>query len=131
MIIKKRSAVTAASNRMRRIVADDEDDMQLDDSAIDMLDDDGFDSSDDEAIDDIADAVDDLQDSVDDVVQDDEQIEVENNIEDHYIAECDRCKGIFISAVKESDEPMEYVHGTCPLCGEETDQTLKWVVRAV
>lgn len=112
-----------------RVVAAEED-MMLDDSAVKMLDEDGTDSTD-ETIDDIATAVEDLQDSVDEVVQDDESIEVDNNIEDHYVAECDRCKGIFISAVKESDSPMEYVHGVCPLCQEETDQHLKWVIRAV
>ena len=112
-----------------RVVAAEED-MMLDDSAVEMLDEDGTDSTD-ETIDDIATAVEDLQDSVDEVVQDDESIEVDNNIEDHYVAECDRCKGIFISAVKESHSPMEYVHGVCPLCQEETDQHLKWVIRAV
>ena len=102
----------------------------LDADAVDMLDDEGLNSSDD-TIDDIADAVEDLQDSVDEVKQDDESIEVENNIEDHYIAECDKCKGIFISAVKETEQPVEFVHGTCPLCQEETDQNIKWVVRAI
>lgn len=113
-----------------RIVAAGEEDMMLDADAVDMLDDEGLNSSDD-TIDDIADAVEDLQDSVDEVKQDDESIEVENNIEDHYIAECDKCKGIFISAVKETEQPVEFVHGTCPLCQEETDQNIKWVVRAI
>lgn len=112
-----------------RVVAAEED-MMLDDSAVEMLDDNGSDTTDD-TIDDIATAVEDLQDSVDEIAQDDESIEVDNNIEDHYVAECDRCKGIFISAVKESDSSMEYVHGVCPLCQEETDQHLKWIIRAV
>lgn len=123
MIIKKKIQAST------RVVAAEED-MMLDDSAVDMLDDEGVDNMDD-TIDNIADAVEDLQDSVDEIKEDDESIEVENNIEDHFIAECDRCNGIFISAVKESDSPTEYVHGVCPLCQEETDQHLKWVVRAV
>jgi len=122
--------ITKRIQAASRIVAADEDDMMLDDSAVDMLDDEGMDGTSD-TIDSIADAVEDLQDSVDDIKQDDESIEVENNIEDHYVAECDRCKGIFISAVKESESEVNYVHGTCPLCNEETDQQLKWVIRAV
>lgn len=118
------------TKKATRIVAADEDNLMLDDEAVDILDNEEFDDSGD-AISELADAVDDLQDSVDEIDQDDEGIEVENNIEDHYIAECDRCKGIFISAIKESEEPMEYVHGTCPLCQEETDQELKWIIRSV
>ena len=122
--------ITKKIQASSRIVAANEDDMMLDDSAVDLLDDEGTEGAED-TIDDIADAVEDLQDSVDEVKQDDESIEVENNIEDHYIAECDRCSGVFISAVKESEEPVEYVHGTCPLCQEETDQYIKWVIRAI
>ena len=128
MRIKKIKAASRVEATKRIIAADE--DMMLDDSAVDMLDEEGTDTTDD-TIDTIADAVEDLQDSVDEVKQDDESIEVENNIEDHYIAECDRCLGVFISAVKESTESVEYVHGTCPLCQEETDQRLKWVIRLV
>lgn len=124
MKIKKRIQAS------KRIVGAGEDDMMLDDDAVDFLDTEGTEDTE-GALDEISDAVEDLQDSVDEVKQEGESIEVDNNIEDHYIAECESCLGVFISAVKESEEPMEYVHGTCPLCQEETDQYLKWVIRKV
>lgn len=82
-------------------------------------------------IDALSDQVEDLQDSVDDVQEDDVDIELENNIGDHYIAECEGCHGIFISAMIESDQVVEKITGTCPLCEKETDQYLRWVVKAV
>lgn len=82
-----------------------------------------------DAVDDLADSAEDLQDSVDDIEEDDENIEVNNNITDHYIAECDRCHGIFISAVVVSDQEVESVSGVCPLCGKESEQILKWVIK--
>lgn len=82
-------------------------------------------------IDDLSDKVDDLQDSVDDIDPDDPSIEKDNNIENHYIAECDRCHGIFISAMIESDQEVKTISGVCPLCGKETDQTLRWIIRSV
>lgn len=124
MVVKKK--IIKAS----RVVAANEDEMFLDDDAIDMLDEKGTDSSDD-TLDEIADKIDDIKDTVENVEQDDEYIEVTNNIEDHYIAECDNCGGIFISAIKETEDPVEYVHGTCPLCQEETDQYLKWTIQKV
>lgn len=84
-----------------------------------------------DAIDDVADNVEDLQDSVDDIKEDETEITMNNNIADHYIAECDRCNGIFISAVVDSDQEIDHVSGTCPLCGRDTEQYLKWVIRSI
>ena len=84
-----------------------------------------------DAIDDVADNVEDLQDSVDDIQEDEVEIMINNNIADHYIAECERCNGVFISAVVESDQVIDHVSGTCPLCGKDTDQYLKWVIKSV
>lgn len=82
-------------------------------------------------IDALSDRVQDLQDSVDDVEEDDVDIELDNNIDNHYIAECEGCHGVFISAMIESDQVVEKITGTCPLCEKETDQYLKWIVKAV
>ena len=77
----------------------------------------GFDDEDDDSLNDtldgIADDIEDIRDDVNDIQEDDPDIDMDNNIENHYIAECDRCHGVFISAVIESD------------------QLLKWVVKAV
>lgn len=70
----------------------------------------------------------------DDMIRDKEDpinIEIENNISDHYIAECEKCQGVFISATIESDQKISKVTGECPLCGEESDQYLKWVIKPV
>lgn len=86
----------------------------------------------DESLDEMADQIDDIQDTVEDqITQDDPHIEVENNIEGHYIAECEVCQGVFISPVLESEEEIEKVSGTCPLCGKQSDQYLKWVIHNV
>lgn len=100
----------------RRIVAADEDFMN-----------DPYDFS--EAVDDLAENVEEVQDTIDDMDEDDPSIEVNNNIEDHLIAECERCHGIFISATLQSDMEIDHVTGTCPLCGRESNQYLKWVVK--
>ena len=100
----------------RRIVAADEDFMN-----------DPYDFS--EAVDDLAENVEEVQDTIDDMDEDDPSIEVNNNIEDHLIAECERCHGIFISAILQSDMEIDHVAGTCPLCGRESNQYLKWVVK--
>ena len=85
-----------------------------------------------DSIDSISDKVDDMQDTIDDAeVEDDIDIDIENNIDNHYIAECERCHGIFISSVVESDQQIEKIHGTCPLCDRDTDQYLKWTVKKV
>ena len=81
-------------------------------------------------LDDMADSIDDMQEAVEDVVEDDTTIDVDNNIIDHYIAECDTCKGIFISAVVVSDQDVKSIKGTCPLCGKDTEQSLKWVIKS-
>ena len=81
-------------------------------------------------IEDLSDSVEDLQDQVEDVQEDEISIEMDNNITDHYIAECDRCHGIFISAVIKSDQKIDKVTGVCPLCDHESDQFLKWVIES-
>lgn len=91
----------------------------------------GGDDSLDDQIDDLSDTVEDLQDTLDDVDEDDIGIEVDNNIAGHFIAECERCKGIFISAVVESDQEVTSVNGICPVCGKETEQILKWIIREI
>lgn len=58
-------------------------------------------------------------------------IDTDNNIAEHYIAECNRCQGIFISAVLQSDQAVEFISGICPLCEKESDQYLKWVIKSV
>ena len=58
-------------------------------------------------------------------------IENDNNIENHYIAECNRCHGVFISALKESDQKVEFISGVCPLCEKESDQYIKWIIKPV
>lgn len=98
-------------------------------------DDDIFDEGADEAVgdslDNIQDTVEDIQDTVEDIQEDDTSIEVDNNISNHYIAECDKCKGIFISAVIQSDQQVEKISGVCPLCEKDSEQYLKWVVKDI
>lgn len=85
-----------------------------------------------DTIEDISDAVDTLQDSVDDIAQQDSSsIEIENNIDGHFIAECEACGGIFVSAVLESDNNAESIVGSCPICNKETTHDLKWIIRSV
>lgn len=102
-----------------RITAD-KDPMLLDDT--DTLQDD---------IDYVADTLEDIQDDVQDIDEDDVDIDTENNIADHYIAECDRCHAVFISAVMESDQDIDKISGICPICGKESDQYLRWVIKDV
>lgn len=82
-------------------------------------------------LDNIEDNIEDIQDQVDDFQEDNVNIEMDNNIDGHYIAECDRCHGVFISAVIESDQEVEKISGVCPLCEKESDQYLKWVIKSV
>lgn len=82
-------------------------------------------------IDDLSDQVDDIQDSLDEMVEDQPSIEIDNNISNHYIAECDNCHGIFISALVESEQKVDKIGGTCPLCEKEADAIIKWVVKDV
>ena len=121
------SSITSSSNvkRNQRIVAADEDfDEIVDDE---LPDEDSFSDS----LDDLSDQVEDIQDKVDDIPEDDVNIDTDNNISNHYIAECDTCHGIFISAMIESDQKVDKISGVCPLCEKETDQYLRWIVKDV
>jgi len=80
-------------------------------------------------LDDIQDSVEDMQDTVEDIQEDSPAIDVDNNITDHLIAECENCKGIFISAMIASDQEVTSISGVCPLCNKETEQTLKWIIK--
>lgn len=84
-----------------------------------------------EALDDITDTLDEINDSLEDFQEDNVDIELENNISNHYIAECDKCKGVFITAVELSDQSIEKISGVCPLCEEDCDQYLKWYITEV
>ena len=129
MKVYKRSSCIHAShdkNYRQSIMAAGEDD-SFDTLTDDQLEDDSFEDS----IDNLSDQVEDLQDSIDDVDDDPVTIDTDNNISNHYIAECDNCHGIFISAVVESDQEVNSISGICPLCEKETSQLLKWVVRDV
>lgn len=84
-----------------------------------------------DTLDNISDKVDDMQDTLDSVTEDDVSIEIDNNIVNHFIAECEKCKGIFISSVVQTDVPVEHITGTCPICDKEGNQYLKWVVKEV
>lgn len=112
-------------NQSARIVAADEDEFMFDDAA-DMAEEDISDS-----LDTMSDGLDDLMDAVDDIEEDDIDIEIDNNIANHYIAECDSCHGVFISALVETDQEVDMISGTCPLCGKDTDQYLKWIIKEV
>lgn len=83
-----------------------------------------------DTVDNIADNVEDIQDAVDDIQEDDVNIDIDNNIADHYIAECEKCHGIFISAVLDNENRIEKISGECPICGEKTDQYLKWIIKS-
>ena len=82
-----------------------------------------------DAVDDVADQVEDIQDTVEEESEDAVAINVNNNISNHFIAECDKCHGVFISAVIGSDQQIDHVSGTCPLCNKESDQYLKWIIK--
>lgn len=125
---KKYDKMVEVKSSTAIMAADDEEEFFADESEGELFEDDATVGDD---IDALADQVDDLQDSIDDVEEDDVDIELDNNIQDHYIAECEACHGIFISAMIESDQVVEKISGVCPLCEKETDQYLKWVVKAV
>jgi len=84
-----------------------------------------------DTLDNVSDKIDDLQDQVEEVDEDEVDIETDNNIAEHYIAECDVCHGIFISAMIQSDQEVDNISGVCPLCGKESEQFLKWVVKPI
>ena len=83
----------------------------------------------DSTISNIQDQIDDISDQLDDVEQDDVSIDMDNNIVNHLIAECENCKGIFISAMIASDQEVDSINGICPLCNKDTVQNLKWIVK--
>lgn len=83
----------------------------------------------DSTISNIQDQIDDISDQLDDVEQDDVSIDMDNNIVNHLIAECENCKGIFISAMIASDQDVDSINGICPLCNKDTVQNLKWIVK--
>lgn len=122
------------ANHKTRIVAADEDiwgdpedgDVEVEEEDVDVEEQGTAD-----AIDDLADNVEEMQDQLEEISEDDPSIETDNNIAEHYIAECDRCHGIFISAVIKSDQEVEKISGICPLCEKESDQFLRWVVTPV
>jgi len=122
-------------SKRRPIMAADEDRFDRDFMDFDEVDEDPVgdvspeDDSLDDQIDDLSETVEDLQDTLDEVEEDDVSIEIDNNIAGHFIAECERCKGIFISAVVESDQDVTSVNGTCPICGKDTEQVLKWIIK--
>lgn len=114
-----------------RIMAAGEDMEYMQDDMMSGGNDFGMDMGEDEVIDDTD--FDESEDEVieDDVEEDDVDIEIENNIDNHFIAECDSCHGIFISALVETDQEVEMISGTCPICGKDTDQYLKWIIKAL
>ena len=77
----------------------------------------------------IEDNLEDVQDVVEDVEEDDVRIDVDNNIVNHLIAECENCKGVFISAMIATDQEVDSISGVCPLCGKDTTQQLKWIIK--
>lgn len=119
-------AVTAADND------EDTEEPAVDDfSGFDEFDEFGDPADIADSVDDLADSVDELQDRIDETDPDEVNIDMDNNIDGHYIAECERCHGVFISAVVESDQVVDSISGICPLCEKETTQYLKWVIKAV
>ena len=124
MRIRRNAPVMAADDEFDRNFMDFD---AIDDSPSGGSEDDNLNDQ----IDDLSDTVEDLQDTLDDVDEDDIGIEIDNNITGHFIAECDRCKGIFISAVVESDQEVTSVNGICPICGKETEQVLKWIIKDI
>lgn len=123
--MKTRFKVTAS-----KIVAAEDDELNMTPNLGEI---DDLDDSFSDQLEDVADTVEDIQDTVsdDDHQEDTINIEVENNIAGHYIAECDKCKNVFISATVLSDQIVECVTGVCPICREESDQYLKWVIKPV
>ena len=61
--------------------------------------------------------------------QQDGSTEIDNNIFNHLIAECQNCHGIFISAMIASDQAVESINGVCPLCSKETEQFLIGIIK--
>lgn len=125
-----KSITGSVSSKSRKIYAAEGDDEFDDEDMID-LDDEDFDEEDSEAGEDFEDD-EDFEDELEDEVELDEtNLPTDNNIENHYIVECDNCHGIFISALVESDQLVRNIRGICPLCDKESDQYINWIVRKV
>ena len=125
MRIRASKSVNRTTSKRKVYSAEDYD---LDDYELD----DYMDSTDvSEEINKLQDSVENLQDSVDQIEEDEVDIDIDNNIADHLVAECEKCKGVFISAMIESDQQISKISGICPLCNEETDQYTKWVIKEV
>lgn len=84
-----------------------------------------------ETIDDISDSVEDIRNTIEDMEEDPIDIDIDNNPENHFLAVCDSCHDMFISALVETDQEVEKITGICPACGKESDQYLKWIIRDV
>lgn len=78
---------------------------------------------------DASDAEDIHEDMGEDGQQDNTAIDIDNNITNHLIAECENCHGIFISAMLASDQVIDSINGVCPLCNKDTEQALKWIIK--
>ena len=115
------------SNRSHIFAAEDEQD-KMDFNQDDFSSD--YDTFND-TMDELSDQIDELQDSIDTIEPDSPNIEIDNNITNHYIAECDICHGVFISALVESSQEVEAISGICPICDKESEQYLKWIIRDI
>lgn len=113
---------------VKAAVDDEFDDMSFDEPESETQDEKDADSAAD-SLDSMADTLDEISDSLEDFQEDNTDIDVNNNISDHYIAECEKCHGVFITAVTESDQKIDRISGTCPLCDQDCDQYLKWVIK--
>ena len=58
-------------------------------------------------------------------------IEVDNNIDNHYVAECEVCKKPIITAVIKSDSVVQSIQGICPVCNNESTLYLRWLLSPV
>lgn len=112
-------------NRKRIYAASEDDFNSFDDESFDD------DSQLNDHLDQMSDQLDDMTDQLEEITEDDPNIMQENNIAGHYIAECENCSGIFISAITENEEKIESIHGICPICDKESDQYLKWIINDV
>lgn len=81
-------------------------------------------------LDNIQDQIEDVQDTVSDIQEDGVDIDIDNNITNHLVAECENCYGIFISAMIASDQDVTSISGICPICSKDTTQQLKWIVKS-
>lgn len=124
------AVLSAASAPLTTITAADEDEEQF------VFDDESFDVPEDDTnlVEDEEEAAEDSTEEDTEELEDPEDgvdIQTDNNIAGHYIAECNRCHGVFISALMESDQHIEFISGICPLCEKESDQYIKWVINPV